>query len=70
MSYLVSDFSMEKWVQLNGQAAGRDKVARLIQYSSRALWDALEKINSSPDLVHQFKTIEYILSTFRKRKYK
>lgn len=69
MSYSVSDFNMDKLVQLNNQAAGRDKIARLIQYSSRALWDALEKTHTNPNLVHQFKTIEYILSTFRKRKY-
>ncbi|KAI8127594.1 hypothetical protein CVS40_3031 [Lucilia cuprina] len=30
--------NMDKWVQLNNQAAGRDKIARLIQYASRALW--------------------------------
>ncbi|ALC42312.1 Pex11 [Drosophila busckii] len=57
---------MDKWVQLNNQAAGRDKIARLIQYASRALWDSLESSKSSPALVENFKTIEYILSTFRK----
>ncbi|XP_023162919.1 peroxisomal membrane protein 11B [Drosophila hydei] len=57
---------MDKWVQLNNQAAGRDKIARLIQYASRALWDSLESSNSHPALVDNFKTIEYILSTFRK----
>ncbi|TDG47023.1 hypothetical protein AWZ03_006460 [Drosophila navojoa] len=57
---------MEKWVQLNNQAAGRDKIARLIQYASRAMWDSLESSNCHPALVDNFKTIEYILSTFRK----
>ncbi|XP_030558487.1 peroxisomal membrane protein 11B [Drosophila novamexicana] len=57
---------MEKWVQLNNQAAGRDKIARLIQYASRAMWDSLESSNGHPALVDNFKTIEYILSTFRK----
>ncbi|XP_064551784.1 peroxisomal membrane protein 11B [Drosophila montana] len=57
---------MEKWVQLNNQAAGRDKIARLIQYASRAMWDSLETSNGHPALVDNFKTIEYILSTFRK----
>ncbi|EDW77115.1 uncharacterized protein Dwil_GK22099 [Drosophila willistoni] len=57
---------MDKWVQLNNQAAGRDKIARLIQYASRALWDSLESTNSTPALVDNFKTVEYILSTFRK----
>lgn len=55
-------------MQLNNQAGGRDKIARLIQYASRAMWDSLEAANSSPALVDNFKTIEYILSTFRKRR--
>ncbi|XP_022230009.1 peroxisomal membrane protein 11B [Drosophila obscura] len=58
--------NMDKWVQLNNQVAGRDKLARLIQYASRAMWDSLEASNSSPALVDNFKTVEYILSTFRK----
>ncbi|KAH8370331.1 hypothetical protein KR093_003085 [Drosophila rubida] len=57
---------MDKWVQLNNQAAGRDKIARLIQYASRAMWDSLDNANCHPALVDNFKTIEYILSTFRK----
>ncbi|KAH8407640.1 hypothetical protein KR222_008934 [Zaprionus bogoriensis] len=57
---------MDKWVQLNNQAAGRDKIARLIQYASRAMWDSLESNNCHPALVDNFKTVEYILSTFRK----
>lgn len=59
---------MDKWVQLNNQAAGRDKIARLIQYASRAMWDSLEANNCHPALVDNFKTVEYILSTFRKCK--
>ncbi|EDV37193.1 uncharacterized protein Dana_GF13330 [Drosophila ananassae] len=58
--------SMDRLVQLNNQAGGRDKIARLVQYASRAMWDSLESTNSSPALVDNFKTIEYILSTFRK----
>ncbi|KAH8327035.1 hypothetical protein KR074_001069 [Drosophila pseudoananassae] len=57
---------MDRLVQLNNQAGGRDKIARLVQYASRAMWDSLESTNSSPALVDNFKTIEYILSTFRK----
>ncbi|KAH8283484.1 hypothetical protein KR018_003641 [Drosophila ironensis] len=57
---------MDRLGQLNNQAGGRDKIARLIQYASRALWDSLEAANSSPAIVDNFKTIEYILSTFRK----
>lgn len=59
---------MDKWVQLNNQAAGRDKIARLIQYAARAMWDSLESNNCHPALVDNFKTVEYILSTFRKCK--
>ncbi|XP_061389077.1 peroxisomal membrane protein 11B [Musca vetustissima] len=58
--------NMDKWVQLNNQAAGRDKIARLIQYASRALWDSLEAADKSPAMVEDFKSLEYILSTFRK----
>lgn len=61
------NMSMDRLVQLNNQAGGRDKIARLVQYASRAMWDSLESTNSSPALVDNFKTIEYILSTFRKR---
>ncbi|XP_054738360.1 peroxisomal membrane protein 11B [Anastrepha obliqua] len=58
--------NLDKWVQLNSQTAGRDKVARLVQYTSRALWDLLESADMSPALADSFKTVEYILSTFRK----
>ncbi|KAM7345046.1 peroxisomal biogenesis factor 11ab [Cochliomyia hominivorax] len=58
--------NMDKWVQLNNQAAGRDKIARLIQYASRALWDSLESADMRPGMVEDFKSLEYILSTFRK----
>lgn len=56
---------MDKLVILNSQAAGRDKIARLIQYLSRAVWDTLEKSNCY-EASDQFKTLEYILSSFRK----
>lgn len=58
--------NMDKWVQINNQAAGRDKIARLIQYASRALWDSLESADKGPAMVENFKSLEYILSTFRK----
>ncbi|XP_037950110.1 peroxisomal membrane protein 11B [Teleopsis dalmanni] len=59
-------FNMDKWVQLNNHVAGRDKIARFVQYASRAVWDTLEKKDLSPALTDNFKTLEYILSTFRK----
>ena len=41
----------------------------LIQYASRALWDSLESADMRPGMVEDFKSLEYILSTFRKREY-
>ncbi|XP_014096020.2 peroxisomal membrane protein 11B [Bactrocera oleae] len=58
--------SLDNLVLLNNQTAGRDKIARLVQYASRALWDSLESVDASPALADSFKTVEYILSTFRK----
>ncbi|CAD7014113.1 peroxisomal membrane protein 11B [Ceratitis capitata] len=58
--------SLDALIKLNNQTAGRDKIARLIQYTSRALWDSLESVDASPALADNFKTVEYILSTFRK----
>ncbi|XP_055374463.1 peroxisomal membrane protein 11B [Condylostylus longicornis] len=57
---------MEAWIKLNSESIGRDKIARLIQYFSRAVWDSLEQNHASPITVDQFKTLEYILSSFRK----
>ncbi|XP_055917599.1 peroxisomal membrane protein 11B-like [Eupeodes corollae] len=57
---------MDKWVALNSQTGWKDKVARLIQYLSRAIWDFLESRDSNPAVADQFKTLEYILSSFRK----
>ncbi|XP_055920222.1 peroxisomal membrane protein 11B-like [Eupeodes corollae] len=57
---------MDKWVALNSQTGWMDKVARLIQYLSRAIWDFLESRGSNPAVADQFKTLEYILSSFRK----
>uniref|UniRef100_A0A1A9W2E5 Peroxisomal membrane protein 11B n=1 Tax=Glossina brevipalpis TaxID=37001 RepID=A0A1A9W2E5_9MUSC len=58
--------NMDKWVQLNSQTIGRDKIARLLQYASRAFWDSLEAADLHPAMVENFKSLEYILSTFRK----
>lgn len=57
---------METWIRINSETVGRDKIARLIQYLSRAIWDSLEQNELSPIVVDQFKTLEYILSSFRK----
>ncbi|XP_044263448.1 peroxisomal membrane protein 11B [Tribolium madens] len=55
---------MDSWVKLNGQTAGRDKTARLLQYLSRILWHRLQ--HSNKDQVNVFKNLEFQLSTFRK----
>ena len=62
---------MDFYINLNNQTQGKDKIARLIQYSCRALWDSL---NSKDDaqlvLIQQLKTLENLLSSFRKCKEK
>ncbi|KAJ3662431.1 hypothetical protein Zmor_006781 [Zophobas morio] len=55
---------MDTLVKLNSQAAGRDKIARLLQYLSRVLWHRLQ--HSNKDRVNAFKNLEFQLSTFRK----
>ncbi|KAF4525493.1 hypothetical protein B566_EDAN002353 [Ephemera danica] len=57
---------MEIVVKLNNQTAGRDKLARLLQYGSRAVWHLLEQKNHNRLLVTKLKSLEYNLSTFRK----
>ncbi|KAG4077060.1 hypothetical protein HA402_016047 [Bradysia odoriphaga] len=56
---------MESLIKLNGQLSGRDKLARLVQYSCRTLWDCLQG-DSNIELIDKIKTLEYILSSFRK----
>jgi len=56
---------MERLVKLNGQASGRDKIARLVQYSCRTLWDCIQN-DSNFELIDKIKTLEYILGSFRK----
>jgi peroxin-11B len=60
---------MDLIIKLNSEVAGKDKLARLIQYASRALWDSLDAKNDNhASLIHQLKSLEYILSSFRKCK--
>lgn len=59
---------MDTIIKLNSQVAGKDKVARLLQYSCRTLWDSLNQKNEAQvALISQLKNLEYILSSFRKR---
>lgn len=55
---------MESLIKLNNQTAGRDKIARLIQYLSRFLWHRFQHHHKGG--VHNLKALEYQLSTFRK----
>lgn len=60
---------MDIIIKLNSEVAGKDKIARLLQYSCRAVWDSLNAKNDSHQLfIHQLKSLEYILSSFRKCK--
>lgn len=60
---------MDLIIKLNSETAGKDKLARLLQYSCRAAWDSLGVKNEAHQaLIHQLKTLEYLLSSFRKRK--
>ncbi|KAF5283833.1 hypothetical protein FQA39_LY04653 [Lamprigera yunnana] len=55
---------MEAFIKLNNQTAGRDKIARLVQYLCRFLWHRLEWYNKGG--VDNLKRLEFQLSTFRK----
>lgn len=60
---------MDLIIKLNSETAGKDKLARLLQYSCRAAWDSLGAKNEAHlALINQLKTLEYLLSSFRKRK--
>lgn len=62
---MTSDI-MDKLVKFNTQSSGRDKLFRLVQYSSRIIWANLEKHNRNKDLINKLKNLEYTLSTARK----
>ncbi|KAG5888808.1 hypothetical protein JTB14_032721 [Gonioctena quinquepunctata] len=55
---------MDQLIKLNNQTAGRDKIARLLQYLSRFLWHRIQQTNK--DGVAGLKNLEFQLSTFRK----
>lgn len=61
---------MDLIIKLNSEVAGKDKIARLLQYSCRAVWDSLNAKNDAHLLfIHQLKTLEFTLSSFRKCKF-
>nr|XP_018906306.1 PREDICTED: peroxisomal membrane protein 11B isoform X1 [Bemisia tabaci] len=57
---------MDEVIKLNNLTAGRDKLARLLQYASRAVWYFLQKRNLNQKSMDKLKNLEYHLSTFRK----
>lgn len=58
---------MEQFVKLNNQTAFRDKIARLLQFSSRMVWDITEKHSLMPkQSVERLKLLDYHLAMFRR----
>ncbi|XP_050499040.1 peroxisomal membrane protein 11B [Diabrotica virgifera virgifera] len=55
---------IDQLIKLNNQTAGRDKIARLLQYLSRFVWHNLQKTQKHG--VVSLKNLEFQLSTFRK----
>ncbi|XP_056636004.1 peroxisomal membrane protein 11A [Diorhabda carinulata] len=55
---------MDQLIKLNNQTAGRDKIARILQYLSRFIWHNLQKNRKNG--VVGLKNLEFQLSTFRK----
>ncbi|XP_053676664.1 peroxisomal membrane protein 11B [Anopheles nili] len=56
---------MDIVIKLNSQTVGKDKIARLCQYSCRALW-ASKEASESKESIELLKHIESTLSSFRK----
>lgn len=64
---LKVETTMDVVIKLNQSVAGKDKLARLVQYSCRALWDSLNAKDEAQSLfIHKLKSLEFILSSFRK----
>jgi len=58
---------MDTYLKFSSQTAGKDKLARLIQYSSKLLAYLIERIRIGRiDLADQLKHLEYHFGTFRK----
>lgn len=57
---------MDTIVKLNNQAAGRDKLARILQYGSRALWYYMQQKKINHQTVEKLRALEYTFSSFRK----
>ncbi|XP_041984437.1 peroxisomal membrane protein 11B [Aricia agestis] len=57
---------MDIIIKVNNQSNGRDKLARLIQYTSRLVWHQLESRHANKYSVDRIKSLENTFSTFRK----
>ncbi|XP_053615049.1 peroxisomal membrane protein 11B [Plodia interpunctella] len=57
---------MDVIIKVNNQSNGRDKLARLIQYTSRLVWHQLETRNANKYSVDRIKNLESNLGSFRK----
>ncbi|PZC83136.1 peroxisomal membrane protein 11B [Helicoverpa armigera] len=57
---------MDVIIKVNNQSNGRDKIARLIQYTSRLVWHQLEIRNANKYSVDRIKNLEQTFSSFRK----
>ncbi|XP_049877053.1 peroxisomal membrane protein 11B [Pectinophora gossypiella] len=57
---------MDIIIKVNNQSNGRDKLARLVQYTSRLIWHQLETRNANKYSVDRIKNLELTLSSFRK----
>ncbi|XP_071440356.1 peroxisomal membrane protein 11B [Hetaerina americana] len=57
---------MDIIVSLNNQTAGRDKIARILQYGSKATWHYLQDRPLSRRSVEQLQSLEYTFGSFRR----
>ncbi|XP_045778067.1 peroxisomal membrane protein 11B [Maniola jurtina] len=57
---------MDIIIKVNNQSNGRDKIARLCQYTSRLIWHQLESRNVNKYSIDRIKSLENALSSFRK----
>ncbi|VVC97017.1 unnamed protein product [Leptidea sinapis] len=57
---------MDIVININNQTNGRDKLARLAQYTSRLVWHQLEQRNADKYSIDRLKSLESNLSSFRK----
>ncbi|KAI8419940.1 hypothetical protein MSG28_008557 [Choristoneura fumiferana] len=57
---------MDIIIKVNNQSNGRDKLARLFQYTSRLVWHQLEARNANKYSIDRIRNLELTLSSFRK----